>query len=774
MLRGQARLFKDAGEDENQKAHKKCCVYKYIHVGQSLDERFCGNRMLKCVFCGHEFQGNQFVASRHFRQGKGCPEVTDDALVDIHYNSDYKMSDKLLERIKRFEELHGPTPGMDLRRDEGGEGEIRDAGEQIDVDGDVEEVARAWSSGRERGKGVVRESWGQQCQYFASAHVSVRTRAGVDTAEEDPSTGKRKEREEGARPTAAQKRLRQNTITESFSSKWQMEFKKRWLRFVYSERLAFNVFRSDPHDFHVMTRIGNIPGILPIFWNSINIPVVPQGWGFDELAHEFLRLNNLCRSAVQIDREVVLACWNLPAGAAYAPDPVLIRWVRRLLAYACVPIDRNTADTLVLCPRLYVHFLRMTFEWNRSFFPVDVESAVVLAGMKEAFTDAHLDRIGKRNPQGDFGHAVVLPKHKDLSRWRPISPTFSEPAKLASSRVARALNCLLFALPASSNFNLKAVDCFKDGLARMSRAVSSLGNVMDMESASFDIKDMFISLPQVNILQAIEWLVDIYLNRGCVGVTVAKRGRNAYLSFGTNREGYVLIGLWQNLDMVAFDLRCTYVWSVDVLLRQVIGVPMGKSTSCPLTCILCARAEHKFVTGLGTDRKLVFGFRIVDDVSIFIARRLRDGEEKARMILVAFLRCYGENLRLVRTDTAGGSGWGFAGTQAQRIGAEISTVAIVKNAEPILKHRRLVFGSFQDFCSYGSKKAKIAAILGTLSRIHRWSSDGRMQVFLSIRSELLLRDYPPKLIDSVFQRFAVNADSPEAVVVLALGVGPAH
>ncbi|GBG87024.1 hypothetical protein CBR_g44480 [Chara braunii] len=224
MPGGQARVFEDAGEDENHKAQKKCCVYKYIRVGQSLGERFRGNRMLKCVFCGHEFQGNQFVAGRHFRRGKGCPAVTDKALVDIHYNSDYKMSYKLLERIQRFEELHGPAPAMDPRRDEGGEGEMRDAEERIDMDDDVEEVAWAGSSGRDQGKGVVREPGGQQGQYFASAHVLARAQAGVDTDEVGPSTGNRKEREEGARPTATQKRLRQNTIMESFSSKWQMEF----------------------------------------------------------------------------------------------------------------------------------------------------------------------------------------------------------------------------------------------------------------------------------------------------------------------------------------------------------------------------------------------------------------------------------------------------------------------------------------------------------------------------------------------------------------------
>ncbi|GBG61362.1 hypothetical protein CBR_g20395 [Chara braunii] len=195
--------------------------------------------MLKCVFCGHEFQVNQFVAARHFRQGKGCSEVTDEALVDIHYNSEYKMSDKFLQRIQQFEELHGPAPAMDPRRDEGGEGEMSERG-----------GSRA---------------------YFASAHVSVRTREGADTAEAGPSTGKMNEREEGARPTAAQKRMRQNTIMESFSSKWQMEFKKKWLRFVYSQRLAFNVFPSEPWSrLDVVRHFRDLPGPVKLLWPSEN------------------------------------------------------------------------------------------------------------------------------------------------------------------------------------------------------------------------------------------------------------------------------------------------------------------------------------------------------------------------------------------------------------------------------------------------------------------------------------------------------------------------
>ncbi|GBG87502.1 hypothetical protein CBR_g45561 [Chara braunii] len=269
MGRGQARVFEDEGDDENLKAKKKSCVYKYVRVGQSLGDRYRGNRMMKCIFCGHEFQGNQFVAGRHFRQGKGYPSVTDEALVDIHYNTDYKLEGRILEQMQRFEELHGPVPAIDPRRDEGGAEEMRGDEERIDVDDVVEEVVRELPPRRDLGKGIVTELGGQQGQFFKNSHVSARTRANVDTNESGSSTGKRRETEKGARPQVTKKRLRQQPITESFSLQWQMEFRKRCLRFVYSQRLAFNIFRSEPW-LDVVRHFRDLSGPVKVFWPSEN------------------------------------------------------------------------------------------------------------------------------------------------------------------------------------------------------------------------------------------------------------------------------------------------------------------------------------------------------------------------------------------------------------------------------------------------------------------------------------------------------------------------
>ncbi|GBG62859.1 hypothetical protein CBR_g34230 [Chara braunii] len=85
----------------------------------------------------------------------------------------------------RFEELHGPAPAMDPRRDKGEAGEARDEDEVVDVDDIVDEGTRVGPSGKDQawGKGIVQEARGQQDHYFVGAHVLARTQAHNDAQE---------------------------------------------------------------------------------------------------------------------------------------------------------------------------------------------------------------------------------------------------------------------------------------------------------------------------------------------------------------------------------------------------------------------------------------------------------------------------------------------------------------------------------------------------------------------------------------------------------------
>ncbi|GBG77234.1 hypothetical protein CBR_g23562 [Chara braunii] len=189
MGRGQARSFEEADELAQHKVRRKCTVFKYIHVGQDLGNR--GTKMFKCVFCSHEFQGTQFVGARHFKQGKGCPQVTNEALVDIHFNTSYKMVNKQLERLQHYEELQGGAPAVAV---DGGAGGDDKSGMVVEEDGgqEVDDMIDA------EGDALQQEVEEPYTQRLGNAVVGE-------------SSGKRKEREGGGN-AAPRKKMRQPAI----------------------------------------------------------------------------------------------------------------------------------------------------------------------------------------------------------------------------------------------------------------------------------------------------------------------------------------------------------------------------------------------------------------------------------------------------------------------------------------------------------------------------------------------------------------------------------
>ncbi|GBG90164.1 hypothetical protein CBR_g50258 [Chara braunii] len=147
MLKRQVNTFVQASDDTQVSMKRLNSVYKYVLVGQELSEKLRGQRMLRCIFCANEWQGNRHGVTRHFRSVKGCSQVTDEALMDMHYTSGYAFEGKWLERIRKYEELR--SAWADERGTDGGQAQARApsttpvrAREQgddvIDVDGDGE------------------------------------------------------------------------------------------------------------------------------------------------------------------------------------------------------------------------------------------------------------------------------------------------------------------------------------------------------------------------------------------------------------------------------------------------------------------------------------------------------------------------------------------------------------------------------------------------------------------------------------------------------------
>ncbi|GBG86985.1 hypothetical protein CBR_g44440 [Chara braunii] len=338
----------------------------------------------------------------------------------------------------------------------------------------------------------------------------------------------------------------------------------------------------------------------------------------------------------------------------------------------------------------------------------------------------------KRKNTGDgtrrFGSASTY-ERGECSK-RPCTPTMATPKTKS---------------PMTDGFKGIAAGCSQQGLMEYTMSV--------MKELS---KKRVAELKRLCDKQGIRTVIDVvfqllrhFENAEWKQVRVAVRGKLCTLS-KTNRTklGYVSVKLKTLLTLVMFDLDHAYMMCGDKVKRQVVGIPMGKTTSPVLATITCAMAELQFLSSLGAEKNLVHGWRMVDDVTIIIGCANDTSRHRASEILDSFDSCYNKSLKLVRKDE-GLDFWPFIGGTFYVLTEplQLHFVPGTKNMATLGLGRTLKYQTMQDFESYSDKKTKKVTLLATLKRL--WSATTSKALSINVVAysiaESFLRGYPPEV-----------------------------
>ncbi|GBG72359.1 hypothetical protein CBR_g11937 [Chara braunii] len=243
-------------------------------------------------------------------------------------------------------------------------------------------------------------------------------------------------------------------------------------------------------------------------------------------------------------------------------DNAVERWRKLLVNFVRVPLDKNPPETLVMCPKVYADGMRDMFWGKESFDAVIGSEEDVLAGCKGKYEEGGFDSLGKWDGKGRLGHAYILPKNKDIGRFRPITPSHSKPSKQAGQRVARALNGMIALLPPSGHFNLKSTGGLKRRVEEITRWAQAKGEGGTIKGMLFDVKEMFNELPHASILKVVEWLRGMMKKKKREGVYVKKRGKR--VSFANRRDkDWLFVSVDQVMDYVRYELDNTFLMAIE-------------------------------------------------------------------------------------------------------------------------------------------------------------------------------------------------------------------
>ncbi|GBG88672.1 hypothetical protein CBR_g48203 [Chara braunii] len=462
---------------------------------------------------------------------------------------------------------------------------------------------------------------------------------------------------------------------------------------------------------------------------------------------------------IQLQKDDLHACWvSRPVACTAMSEDRVRHWISTYRDLVLVPVDRTPGATVLLCPVLYSHAMNVTFRWNTGYVVEDLGSAEVLSTSRKEYVDCGLMQVAEWGKNGSISHAYVLPKEKDLDRWRPIAPATTDPARLASARLGKAVRYMLLCLKESTHFDLASTDELRVVLLRCQK---KLGKKNDAALArSYDIKDMFAKLSHARVSEAVDWVVRIHEGRGTKSVKVNRRGKDCKLSRTLAlEEGYVSLDFKLIKKLLMYDLSHVFVKCGSVILRQVFGIPMGRNSSPALACLVCARAEALFLDSIGNDKHLVRGVRMIDDVSVLVGVHSSDIQswEKAVKILSKFEKAYDSELKLVRKDNNTNS-FEFLGVviYVSICPIEIKIVPKTRNQKFSSQDERIRVHSLQDFNSFSHKKMKRAVLAANFLRLSRlaYTEEDALAAVVAMVVESNLGEYPPEVSLGSLARFA--------------------
>ncbi|GBG81783.1 hypothetical protein CBR_g33961 [Chara braunii] len=518
---------------------------------------------------------------------------------------------------------------------------------------------------------------------------------------------------------------------------------------------------------HVRFRLQELGDIDPTLCNAKNVPraSLPNRSKLlqEEIEEAFGTWQNQGAKMIQISEHEAERCMmnNNNTDTRFLDVTTVMKLRERLDGLICTPLDRNTGETLVLCPLLYHEAMMTTFVCNTGNRIMDCDESTILAMMKADVGVHDLRGFVKMEKKGTLDRAYVQPNHKDLDRYRPICPSYCEPTVRTSRVAAKALNHVLFAMPESWHFNTKAGSDLVPRIDKINKKIQKIrrGDSL-VSSMSYDIKDMFSKLPHENIMEALNWIIDYFVSKGKRMVRVNPRGKGSSFGQTTGADHWQTIDLETLKRFVEFDLKHTYTTATGVILKQEVGIPMGKSTSPPLACIMCAYAAVNFISSLGHARSKVFGIRLIDDVSLITVTK-KDDKENANHIREQFEHCYPSNLTLKRTDDGGGK-WEFLGLEMRQRNTfpYVESVQLSKNERSVWTDEGLEFKNGQSYRSWGSKGHKSAVITSRLHRIDR-NTTVRSEFpdrVLTVSRELRLMEFPTEFFLRVLKRFATGRE----------------
>ena len=289
-------------------------------------------------------------------------------------------------------------------------------------------------------------------------------------------------------------------------------------------------------------------------------------------------------------------------------------------------LDKNTKMLFVCCPHFHWHLIRTTFEFAATGHPSAglnytisiVTPAQYLRDKRETYKWTHIApfKLACTNGCPDRLALADAVQKYTKDKGRPMIRCHREPERLLKSRVCKAG---FFILTHSK------LDHFGITNTRLSQYSSrwkyreSLGTTAQVLD---DMSGFYTCLDRSGVLQRAQYILEKFKRshrRGKHWISVPRRGKSTP-KFGktTNCDDFVSLHVDDIYEILVWASQFSNFKLGRHFLTQVLGLFQGCALSVILALYTAAADEDRWLSSLGNDRRLIYGFRYFDDRCLWI------------------------------------------------------------------------------------------------------------------------------------------------------------
>jgi hypothetical protein len=306
---------------------------------------------------------------------------------------------------------------------------------------------------------------------------------------------------------------------------------------------------------------------------------------------------------------------------------------RKLKGLVITNMDRHRGEVTIECPCRHHNNLKKMYESEENAEYTENE-------IKKKFRREYKwEKIIKINEKSALpGPVYIMNKEKDITRQRPVRPSFKASNKNLLNITARVINFWINnAKLKTRNWHISNVLNLRTHWEKEKSRISVYGKDTRFMFKPGDIKDFFTTCEHREAIKAVRYIKDRYN-----GITdlyrVRKRGRNGVVNTTRGTLGdrrYTIVSGTEVMEILQYALENQFYKLGSKIKQQKIGFPMGEAIAPPGANGIATAAMEKWANQHPNKFKITTILRFVDDMISVVAYNAKDDTTKiiAKQIL---------------------------------------------------------------------------------------------------------------------------------------------